>query len=152
MKHLLLTAIILSISCNPFMSLNMMTGGAATNVIVDAITTDVIVRTINDSTKIEEKKIISIPTIMLNDFLKDAEEWISKFKYQGGYACLCAYFTVTKSKGIVIFDFLAKPVETGGFKWGHMEIPVTNEEWEEIKHVFPDGVVINTDVFVTFKK
>lgn len=152
MKHLLLTAIILSISCNPFMSLNMMTGGAAMNAVVDAITTDVIIRTINDDTKVDETKIISVPTVMLDKFLEDADPWLGQFKYQGGYACLCAYLEVTKYPGNVVFDFWASPIEPRSFNWGKMTISISDEEWEDIKLYFPTEIVRNTDIFVSFKK
>ena len=96
MKYLLIAVTMLTISCNPFLALDTITKGGVLNPIMDAITTDLIIRTIDDETKIEETKVVSIPTLMLNNYLEAAEEWLGEFKYGGGYACLCAYFKLTK--------------------------------------------------------
>ena len=152
MKYLLIAVTMLAISCNPFLALDTITKGGVSNPIMDAITTNLIIRTIDDETKIEEIKTVSIPTIMLNNYLDGAESWLGEFRYNGGYACLCSYFEVTKIADTVVFDFLVKPIGGGGFDWGKMEIPVSDEDWASISYMFPSGVVRNTDVYVTFKK
>ena len=153
MKYLLIVIVtMLIISCNPFMVLDTATKSGISNQVIDVITTDLIIKTIDDETKIEEIKTISIPTLMLNNYLDGAEPWLGKFRHNGGYACLCSYFEVTKTADAVIFYFLAKPIDTGMFRWGKMEIPVSDEDWASISYMFPSGVVRNTDVFVTFKK
>jgi len=151
MKYLLIAVTMLTISCNPFMILDTATKSGISNSVIDAITTDIIIRTIDDKTKIEETKVVSIPTLMLDNYLEGAESWLGEFRYGGGYACLCAYFEVTKIADAVVFDFLAKPIDTGGFKWGKMEIPVSDEDWNSISYMFPTGILRNTDVFVTFQ-
>ena len=152
MKYLLIAVTMLTISCNPFLALDTITKGGVSNPIMDAITTDLIIRTIDDETKIEEIKTVSIPTIMLNNYLDGAESWLGEFRYNCGYACLCSYFEVTKVEGAIELEFFISQIENIEFKWGSMRIPVSDEKWNSISYMFPSGVVRNTDVYVTFKK
>ena len=151
MKYLLIAVTMLAISCNPFLALDTITKGGVSNPIMDAITTNLIIRTIDDETKIEETKVVSIPTLMLNNYLEAAEEWLGEFKYGGGYACLCAYFKLTKVENAIELEFFISQIENIEFKWGSMRIPVSDEKWNSISYMFPSGVVRNTDVYVTFE-
>ena len=152
MRYLLIVIVTMLIGCNPFIALDTITKGGVSNPIMDAITTNLIIRTIDDETKIEETKVVSIPTLMLNNYLEAAEEWLGEFRYNGGYACLCSYFEVTKVEGAIELEFFISQIENIEFKWGSMRIPISDEKWNSISYMFPSGVVRNTDVYVTFKK
>lgn len=152
MKYLLIVIVTMLIGCNPFMTLDTATKSGISNSVIDAITTDLIIRTIDDETKIEEIKTVSIPSIMLNNYLEAAEEWLGEFRYKGGYACLCAYFELTKIESAIELEFFISKIENIEFKWGSMRIPISDEKWNSISYMFPSGVVRNTDVYVTFKK
>jgi hypothetical protein len=149
MKYLLLAATLL-INCNPFTSINMMTGGAVTNAVVDVITTDLVLTTIIDSTQEKENRVISVPTFLLNKFLDEAV-WLNEYKYKDGYACLCAYFEANKTHEFISLKFHIKPIDHGGYKWGYWRFEITDEEWDSIKCMIPERVC-NTDLFFTFEK
>jgi hypothetical protein len=151
MKYLLsIVAVMFLIGCNPYGVLDEVTKGGVTNKLVDVITTDVIIQTI-DENGIQET-VHCVPTLPLDRFLDDIGSWAYVFKSGSGYALKCAYLEVKRLPNNKIDIYLlAAPINSMDFEAYWWQFAITDEDWSEVKTWLPKNIVRNTDVYITIK-
>ena len=150
MKYLIILLIAI-IGCDPFSVISTMDNLSSTSPVVDALLVDVVINAINDSTGEHAQYTVPITKLHLNNFIESQNNWIGEYKNGEGYALRCNYLSVTKSEDNLKILFFISKINESRYKWGYYNFPITNNQWDGIKHIFPKEKKNKLKIYISFE-